>query len=86
MKKRKLELAFVLAVAALAGLFLRLPNKVEPPSESSPPLEARSSPSPRPSNLEMPTVEMSDDARWLITTAADSYSPRVKVEKAWKKR
>ena len=33
-------------------------------------------------NIQKITME-SEDARWLLTTTADSYAPRVPVEKSW---
>ena len=33
--------------------------------------------------LDLPKTQLSEDARWLLTTTADSYAPRVPVEKSW---
>lgn len=68
MKKPKLELALVILAIALATFLLR-----EPPASENLPA----------TSLTAPKVQLSDDAKWLLTTAVDSYTPRVEVEQAW---
>lgn len=75
LNKRKLELAIVMVVVALVCLFLRDTPQPEPPVVSVEPVQ--------PLTLDLPKLNLSDDAKWIMTTAADAYSPRVSVEKLW---
>lgn len=76
MKKRKIELAVILAVIALCAFLARRPSEPEPVArEAARPVMSL--------KLNLPKVALSEEARWLLTTAADSYGPRVPVEKAW---
>ena len=74
MHKRKLELALVIIAVALVGFLVR---GLQTNSRET------AQPAPRSVDFKMPKAKLSDDAKWLIKTSADSYSPRVKVEKAW---
>ena len=76
MRKRKIELLVVLAVIALCGFLARRPSQPESlAKEAARPMASLT--------LGVPKMQLSEDARWLLTTAADSYGPRVPVEKAW---
>lgn len=76
MRKRKIELAVILAVIALCGFLARRPSEPE--------ALAREAARPTASlQLSLPKTNLSEDARWLLTTAADSYAPRVPVEKTY---
>jgi hypothetical protein len=75
MKRRKLELALVVLAVAVAALLFR-----ESPAPEKVGLARPTQPT---ATVNLPKVQLSEDAKWLITTAADSYTPRVKVEKAW---
>lgn len=76
MRKRKIELLVVLAVIALCGFLAQRPSQPESPAKEA----ARPMASPK---LDLPKTQLSEDARWLLTTTADSYAPRVPVEKSW---
>jgi hypothetical protein len=76
MRKRKIEFAVILVVVALCGFLAQRP--AEPESrvlEAARPVASL--------KLRLPKVQLSEDARWLLTTAADSYAPRVPLEKSW---
>lgn len=76
MRKRKIELAVILAVIALCGFLAQRPSEPESlATEAARPMGSL--------KLRLPKMQLSEDARWLLTTAADSYGPRVPVEKAW---
>lgn len=76
MKKRKFEFVLTLIAVAVVALFVaNKPETVKPVTKEAAAPQAALPPAPK--------VRLSDDAKWLITTAADSYSPRVEVEKAW---
>ena len=77
MRKRKIELVVVLAVIALCGFLARRPSQPEwLAKEAARPMASL--------KLGLPKIQLSEDARWLLTTAADSYAPRVPVENSWK--
>lgn len=82
MKKRKLELALVVAAVAVCSLFL---GRVKTEDEKPPEAPVESAARVEPIKLDTPTVNLSEDARWILSTAADSYAPRVPVEKTWVK-
>lgn len=80
MKKRKLELVLVIMAIALVSLALRTPPSQEepPPAPVKTMVPVKTS---APLKVQTSKMEMSEDARWVLKTAADSYSPRLKVEK-----
>jgi hypothetical protein len=75
MHRRKVELVLVIIAVALAGFLFRTRQTSRD--------EIVVEQTPVPVEFKMPKAQLSDDAKWLIKTSADSYSPRVKVEKAW---
>ncbi len=84
MKKRKIELAVVLAIVAAGVMFLSRPRAVEPESAVE---QAQTAERPVSGSLDLQVKVkkpgFSEDARWILSTAADSYGPRVGVEKMW---
>ena len=84
MNKRKTEFALVFAIVAAVVMFVSSPHIVEPEPA---PVEARVSETPASGKLgvqvKVRKLGISEDARWVMSTAADSYAPRLKVETMW---